>query len=63
MEHNQDKCELKKMDDDELLITEYFQQLSPIHKKAYLIAQSHLKSSFDVVRSNGYIEWLHKRNK
>jgi hypothetical protein len=39
------------------LIVEYVQQLNPIEKKAYAIAKNHLKSSFNIVKSNGFNEW------
>ncbi len=35
----------------------YEAHLSPLQLKAYLIAKDHLKTSFDLVRSNGYAEW------
>ena len=43
-------------------IMEYLKQLTPIQKKAYTIAKRHLGSSFDIIKSNGYIQWL-KNNK
>jgi hypothetical protein len=39
-------------------VIEYITQLSDIEKKAYKIAQIHLGSSFNVVKSNGYNSWL-----
>ena len=39
-------------------IMEYLKQLTPIQKKAYTIAKRHLGSSFDIIKSNGYIQWL-----
>ena len=41
-------------------IIEYLQQLSHIERKAYIIAKNHLGSSFNIVKSNGYIDWLRK---
>ena len=41
-------------------IIEYLQQLSHIERKAYVIAKNHLGSSFNIVKSNGYIDWLRK---
>jgi hypothetical protein len=38
-------------------IYQYFIQMSCLQKKAYLIAMNHLKSSFDIYKSNGFIEW------
>lgn len=39
-------------------ITDYLDQLNPIEVKAYGIAKDHLKTSFNITRSNGYIDWL-----
>lgn len=39
-------------------IIEYITQLSDLEKKAYKIAYNHLGSSFNVVKSNGYNDWL-----
>jgi len=35
----------------------YLTQMSPSQKKAYLIAQDHLGTSFNILKSNGFIEW------
>lgn len=39
-------------------IYDYLSQLTDIQKKAYLIAIHHLGSSFNIIKSNGYIQWL-----
>ena len=39
-------------------VIEYLSQLDPIEKKAYKIAKDHLGSSFNIVKSNGYNDWL-----
>jgi hypothetical protein len=39
-------------------IIEYLSQLNPIEKKAYKIAKEHLGSSFNIVKSNGYCDWI-----
>jgi len=39
-------------------IIHYLEGLNEIQTKAYLIAKDHLGSSFNVVKSNGYIHWL-----
>jgi hypothetical protein len=39
-------------------IIEYLSQLNAIEKKAYKIAKEHLGSSFNIVKSNGYCDWL-----
>jgi competence protein ComGC len=36
---------------------EYIESLNPKQKKAYNIAKDHLGSSFDLIKSNGLIEW------
>jgi hypothetical protein len=40
---------------------EYISQLTPLQHQAYLIANEHLKTSFDISRSNGFTEWLKNR--
>lgn len=36
---------------------EYIDSLNTKEKKAYFIAKNHLGSSFDLIKSNGFIEW------
>jgi hypothetical protein len=43
-------------------VEEYIQQLTPLQVKALNIAKSHLGTSFNIFKSNGYIEWK-KTNK
>ena len=38
-------------------IINYLKQLNPIEKQAYTIGKSYLGSSFNVLKSNGYIDW------
>lgn len=45
------------------LIIEYLEQLTPIQIKAYAIAKDHLGSSFNLVKSNGYVDWLKTKTK
>jgi hypothetical protein len=40
------------------LVIEYLNNLNKIELTAYNIAQSHLGSSFNIVKSNGYCDWL-----
>ena len=51
--------------DTDQSVIEYINQLSPMQQKAYNIAKQHLGTSFNVVKSNGFIDWLKKnrRNK
>jgi len=44
----------------QLSIIEYLKQLNPIEKKAYTIGIQHLGSSFNLIKSNGYINWKKK---
>lgn len=39
-------------------LLQYLNQLDPIERKAYKIAKEHLGSSFNVVKSNGFCDWL-----
>lgn len=41
----------------------YLKHLDIIEKKAYTIGKSHLGSSFNVLKSNGYIDWKKNCNK
>ena len=38
-------------------LIKYLQHLNPIEKQAYTIGKQHLGSSFNVLKSNGYINW------
>jgi len=42
-------------------ILEYLQSMDEHHTKAYLIAVSHLGTSFNIQKSNGYKEWKKKK--
>ena len=44
-------------------VEEYLTQLNERQRQAYFIAMAHLGSSFNVVRSNGYVEWIKKKKK
>jgi len=43
-------------------IYNYLIQMNEPQKKAYLIAKDHLGTSFNILKSNGYSEWI-KLNK
>jgi hypothetical protein len=45
----------------DLLMKEYLSTLSEKEYKAYKIAESHLGTSFDLIKSNGYLKWLKSR--
>lgn len=42
-------------------IYSYLSEMSELDKKAYLIAQDHLKTSFNVCKSNGFKQWKNKK--
>jgi hypothetical protein len=42
-------------------IFNYLQQMDEHNRKAYIIAQNHLGSSFNIYKSNGYKEWKNKK--
>lgn len=44
-------------------IFEYLSQMDEHHRKAYDIAYSHLGTSFNIARSNGFKEWLSEKSK
>jgi len=47
-----------EVDVEVININEYMAQLTPLQLKAYQIAKEHLKTSFDITRSNGFNEWI-----
>lgn len=49
------------MEKREALLKEYIKTLSEKEYKAYKIAESHLGTSFDLEKSNGYLKWLKSR--
>lgn len=44
------------------LIFEYLSQMDDHDRKAYDIADNHLGSSFNIVRSNGFKQWLSSKS-
>jgi hypothetical protein len=36
----------------------YLRSLDEKHKKAFIIAKDHLKTSFDLKKSNGFLRWI-----
>jgi hypothetical protein len=44
-------------------IFEYLNEMDEINRKAYLIAHDHLKTSFNIARSNGFKEWKQSKTK
>ncbi len=56
---NQTQTQLQKTQEE--LVEQYLQEMTTLERQAYEIARVHLKTSFSVVRSNGFIEWMKKR--
>ena len=48
---------------EQLLVKEYLNSLNDIQKQTYLIAKEHLGTSFHLLKSNGYIQWLKLKEK
>jgi hypothetical protein len=48
----------KKDNREKSLEERYIEQMNEQQRKAYLIASTHLKSSFSILRSNGYKDFL-----
>lgn len=48
---------------EQKLIDEYVSEMTEQERLVYEIALEHLESSFDVVRSIGYKEWIEQRKK
>jgi len=42
-------------------IEDYIKQLTPSEQSAHRIAKSHLGSSFNLMKSNGYMKWIGKK--
>tara|TARA_Y100000996_G_C22520629_1_gene642305 strand:+ start:1438 stop:1587 length:150 start_codon:yes stop_codon:yes gene_type:complete len=42
-------------------INEYINQLSEIERVAYEIAKKNLGSSFNIVKSIGFLDWINKK--
>ena len=42
-------------------IFDYLEQMNKMERKAYIIAQQHLGTSFNIYRSNGFKEWRSKK--
>jgi hypothetical protein len=44
----------------EQLVEQYLQEMNNLEKQAYDIARSHLGTSFNILKSNGFIQWILK---
>jgi hypothetical protein len=48
----------KYQENTQKLIVNYLKHLDTIERQAYTIGKKHLGSSFNVVKSNGFIDWM-----
>jgi len=48
---------LKLSTEKQTEVYNYLIQMNEYQKKAYLIAKDHLGTSFNVIKSNGFVEW------
>ena len=55
-DQTQKEKEMKKQQ-EQTEINNYINQMNESQKKAYLIAKDHLGTSFNILKSNGFIEW------
>ena len=51
----------KKQESVNVDYNDYISQLSPFELSAYRIAKSHLGTSFNLKKSNGYLKWIGKK--
>lgn len=55
--------EFSKLNENEKKnVTEYLLQLNDTEIKAFKIAIDHLQSSFNILKSNGYLNWKKTQN-
>jgi hypothetical protein len=52
--------EQQQQQQQQQLVEQYIAQMSPLERQAYEIAKSHLNTSFSIVKSNGFKEYLKK---
>jgi hypothetical protein len=50
-----------KNDAEYILLSEYLKEMDELEKKAMQIASDHLGSSFNLLKSNGFIKWKQTR--
>jgi len=43
-------------------VLQYLKKLSEKERIVYKIAYSHLGTSFNIIRSTGYVEWINEKN-
>jgi hypothetical protein len=53
--------EKQKQEQNNKNAEDYIKQLTPFEQSAHRIAKSHLGSSFNLKKSNGYLKWISKK--
>ena len=57
--HEKSESDFSKQEERTIeLIAQYLAQLSPLQQKAIKIAKMHLGSSFNILKSNGFNDWI-----
>ncbi len=56
MEQTQEQTQ-EPIKTQEQLVEQYLQEMNNLEKQAYDIARSHLGTSFNILKSNGFIQW------
>lgn len=51
----------EEISEETCLVIDYLSQLNDKEKVVYQIAKEHLKTSFHIVKSNGFVEWKKKQ--
>jgi len=60
MEQQHDKTVMNG-DNGNDTVSDYISQMSPFELSAYRIAKSHLGTSFNLRKSNGFLKWISKK--
>ena len=61
MENVQRESGIENVEDALAGIDAYISQMSPLELSAHRIAKSHLGTSFNIRRSNGFLKWISKK--
>ena len=56
MEQTQEQTQTQTQTQEQL-VEQYLQEMNNLEKQAYDIARSHLGTSFNILKSNGFIQW------
>lgn len=43
------------------VVQQYLSEMTALERQGYEIARSHLNTSFNIVKSNGFVEWNKKK--